>query len=135
ELIKKLAVMNHRLAQIFRSGLATRTAGRDFMRGPVIFHNQWMVHGDIRRPLFKLTYGITAGGHHVAEQLVCLGNRIFRAVNELRLNLVPGSDVALPVAGRERPDGKSLDTFFSSLETGFRLPPASAFFDRARIFR
>jgi len=114
--------MNHGLAQIFRSGLATRMAHRDFMRRAVIFHNQWMVDGDIRRALVKLIHGVTACGHHLAEQVVCLGNRILRVVNELGLNLTPRSNIARPFARRERPDGKSLDTFFSLFEPGFHFP-------------
>jgi hypothetical protein len=45
--------MDHCLAQVFRGGLAI--AHRDFMTGPVIFHNLWMVNGDVRQALFKIT--------------------------------------------------------------------------------
>src|ERR1700676_386530 len=105
------------------------------MRGPVIFYNQWMVHGDVRRALFKVTYRITAGGHHVAEQLVGLGYGTFGVVNELRLNLAPGRKVELPVAWRELPDCETLNTFLSLLEPGFPLPSPPAFLDSAGIFR
>src|SRR5579863_9251746 len=110
-------------------------ADRDFMSRPVIFHDQWMVHGDIRRALFKVTYRITAGAHHGAEQLVGLGYRTLGVVNELCLHLAPGLDIDLPVLGRERPDGESLDPFFSLLESGFPLPTAPAFRECAGIFR
>ena len=105
------------------------------MRGPVIFYHQWMVHGDVRRALFKVTYRVTAAGHHVAEQLVGLGYRTFGVVNELRLNLAPGRKVELPVVGRELPDCETLNTSLSLLEPGFSLPSPPAFLDGAGIFR
>src|ERR1700722_2041592 len=107
----------------------------DFMSGPVIFDNQRMVHGDIRRALFKITYGITAGGHHVAEQPVGLAYGTFGVINKLRLNLAPGCDIALPVSSCERMDCETLDAFFSRLQPGFPLPSAPAFLDDAGIFR
>jgi hypothetical protein len=110
-------------------------ADRNFVSEPIIVHKQWMIHGDIRRALFKLTHGITARGHYIAEQLVGLSYRSFGVVNELCLNLAPGCDIDLPVAWRERPDGETLDAFFSLLEPGFPLPSAPAFLDGAGIFR
>src|SRR5208282_3644775 len=127
--------MNHRLAQIFRTGLATCMADGDFMRGPVVFHYEWMVHRDIRRALFEVTYRVTAGRHYVTEKLIGLRDRFIGIVDKFGLNRAPGCDIALPVAGREWTNGKSLDAFFSLFEPGFRLPSASAFFDCAGVFR
>lgn len=59
--------MNHRKAQVFRVGLPPRLAKRDVVGGSVILHDQGMVHGDIRRTLFKVTYRIAARGHHIAQ--------------------------------------------------------------------
>src|SRR5580704_3081679 len=109
-------------------------ADSDFMRGPIILDDQWMVHGDIRRALFEITHGITACGHYVAEQLIGLCDRFFWVIHELGLDRAPGRDIALTVACRERTDGKSFNTFFSLFEPGFGLAPASAFLDGTRIF-
>jgi len=48
---------------------------------------------------------------------------------------MPRGNTALPVAGRERPDDKALDAFFSLFEPSFRLPPASTLLGCARLFR
>ena len=37
----------------------------NFVGRPVILHHQRMIHGDICRPLFKITYGIAACRHHI----------------------------------------------------------------------
>ena len=110
-------------------------ADRDFMCGPVMFHDQWMIHGDIRRALFKITYGITTGGHHVAEQSVGLAYGTFGVINKLCLNLAPGRDTTVPVAWRERTDCETLNAFFSLLEPGFPFPVGLRFPGRRGYIR
>ena len=48
------------LPQVLGAGLASRLPDRDFVSGSVVFQNQWMIHGDIRRTLFKVTYWIAS---------------------------------------------------------------------------
>ena len=81
--------MNHCLAQFFRAGLPARLPKRDFVSRPVVFQNQWMIHGDIRRHLFKVTYRIATRRHHIAQQLVRFSYRTGGAVNEARLDSSP----------------------------------------------
>jgi hypothetical protein len=101
---------------------------------PVIFQNQWMVHGDIRRTLFKVAYRIATRGHHVTQQLVGFSHRTSGAVNETRLDSAPGRDKARPIARSERPDVQTLHSICAFVQAGFRFPPAPAFFHRAGIF-
>jgi hypothetical protein len=54
QLLKKRPVMNHGLAQVFGAGLPPRLTKRALVGCTVIFENQWMIHGDIRRTLFKV---------------------------------------------------------------------------------
>src|SRR5579859_7861651 len=70
KLIKKSAVMDHRLAQIFGGGLAAGMANGDPVRSSVVLDEQGMIHGDIRGTLFKIAGGIAAGGHDVAEEFI-----------------------------------------------------------------
>ena len=120
--------MNHGLSQVFRAGLASRLAKRALVRDPVILENQWMIHGNIRRPLLKITYRIAASGHHVAQQLVGVGYGASRAVNEPRLDSAPSLHKTGMIPRRERPDVQSLDSVRTLVERRFCLPTAPAFF-------
>ena len=52
--------MDHCLAQVFGICPPLRLTNRDRVGCTVIFHNQWMVHRNICRPLFKVGYRIAA---------------------------------------------------------------------------
>ena len=90
QFLEKRPVMNHCLTQVFRSGLPAHLVKRDFMGCPVVFENQWMIHGDIGRPLFKVGYRIASCGHHIAQQAVRLTDRAGGAVHESSLESAPG---------------------------------------------
>src|ERR1051326_3459829 len=126
--------MDHCLAQVFGVGLPLRLTNRDCMGRPVIFHNQWMVHGNICRPLFKVTYRIAAGGHHIADQLISLRNRPSGAVNESRLNPAPRLNETRTVTWGERADVQTLHPLCALFESGFRMPPAAVFLQSTVIF-
>jgi hypothetical protein len=126
--------MDHCLAQVFRAGLPLCLPKRDCVSRSVVFQNQRMIHGDICRPLFKITYRIAARGHHITQQLVRCRYRTGGAVNEARLDSAPGLYEARTIAGCERPDVKTLDSLCTPVEPGFRLPPGTAFLYGAGIF-
>jgi hypothetical protein len=126
--------MNHCLAQVFGGGLPPRLPKRDLVSRSVVFQNQRMIHGDICRPLFKVTYRIAPRGHHITQQLVRFGYGAGGAVNEVRLDPVPGLYEARTIACRERPDVKPLDSLSALFEPGFRMPPVAAFFHGPSIF-
>jgi hypothetical protein len=56
------------------------------------------------------------------------------AVHKPRLDSAPGVFEARTIAGRERPDVKTFDSFRALFEPGFRMPPATAFLHGAGIF-
>jgi hypothetical protein len=126
--------MDHCLAQLFRVGLAPYLPKRDFVSRSVVFQNQRMVHGDIRHPLFKGAHRIAPRGHYIAQQLVRLRYRTGGAVDEARLDSAPGLYEALPVACRERPDVKGLDSLRTLFQPGFRMLPVAAFLHGASVF-
>jgi hypothetical protein len=107
QFLEKRPVMNHGLAQIFGAGLPARLTKRASMRRAIIFDNQRMIHGDIRRALFKIADRIAAYGHHIAQQLVGIGHRAAGAIDEARLNSAPGLDKPCAIARAERPDVQS----------------------------
>jgi hypothetical protein len=126
--------MNHCLAQFFRAGLPPRLPKRDFVSRSVVFQNQWMIHGDICRSLFKVTYRIAPRGHHITQQLVRFRYRTGGAVNEARLDSAPELYEARTIGRRERPDLKRLDSLCALLEPRFRMPAVAAFLHGASIF-
>jgi hypothetical protein len=126
--------VNHCLAQVFRASLPPRLPERYFVSRSVVFQNQWMIHGDICRLLFKVTYRIAPRGHHITQQLVRFRNRTGGAVNKARLDSAPGCYEARTIACRERPDVKPLDSLCALFEPGFRLPAVAAFLHGASIF-
>ncbi|MGA2591856.1 MAG: hypothetical protein ABSH32_18245 [Bryobacteraceae bacterium] len=126
--------MNHCLAQVFRVGLSLRLPKSDFVRCPVVFHNQWMIHRDICRPLFKIAYRVAPCGHHVAQQLIRFRHRTGRPVDEARLDASPSLYKARPIGCREWPDVKPLHSFCTLLESGFRMPAVAAYLHGASIF-
>jgi len=101
--------------------------------GSVILHDFRMIHGDICRPLFEVTYRIAARGHHIGQQLVGLGYRASGAVNKPRLDPAPGLHEARTITHPERPDVESLDSLFALVEPGFRMPPAPPFLHGAGV--
>jgi len=81
--------MYHCLTQLFGTGLPPRLLKGDFVGRSVVFDDQWMIHGDICRPLFKVTYRIATGGHHVAQELVRFGDCTGGTVNKTGLDSAP----------------------------------------------
>src|SRR4030095_3007994 len=126
--------MDHCLPQVFCAGLALHLAERDFVSGSIVFHNQWMVHGDISCTLFKITYRITTCRHHSTQQLVGFGYRTRGAVYEPRLDSAPGVTEARTILRRDRPNVETLDSFGAPFECSFRMPTVSAFLHGAGIF-
>jgi hypothetical protein len=126
--------MNHCLAQVFGVGLPSCLPKGDFVSRSIVLENQWMIHGDIRRPLFKVTYWIATRGHHITQELVRFRYGSRRSVNEARLDSLPGLYKACPVTCRERLDVQPLDSLCSFFECGFRMPPVAAFLYGALIF-
>src|ERR1019366_10675151 len=133
QILKERPVMNHCLAQVLRRGLSPRLAKRDFVGSTVILDYQRMVHRNICRPLFKFSYRIAAGRHHIAQKLVGFRYRTPGTVNEPPLELAPRLCEPRPVAWGERADVESLHTFRAPFEPGFRMPPAPAFHQGAGI--
>ena len=50
--------MDHRLAQLFRRGMAIVVALHNFVSGTVILNNGRIANRDIRRPLLEVCHGI-----------------------------------------------------------------------------
>jgi hypothetical protein len=117
--------MNHCLAQVLRVGLPLRLPKRNFVSRPVVFQNQWMIHGNICRPLFKVTYRIAPRGHHITQQPVRFRYSSGGTVDEARLDYVPGLYEARTIACCERPNMKPLDALCALFEPGFRMPLAA----------
>jgi hypothetical protein len=92
-----------------------------------------MIYGDICRPLFKVTDRIAPRGHHITQQLVRFRYRTGGVVNEARLDSAPGLYEARTIACRERPDVKPLDSLCALFESGFPMPPVTAFLHGASI--
>jgi hypothetical protein len=134
QLLKKRAVMNHGLAQVFGAGLPTCLTKRASVGGAVILENQWMIHRDICGTLFEVTDRIAPSRHHIAEQLVGVGYSASGPVNETRLNSAPGLDKPGTIVRSERSDVQALHSVCAPIEHGFCFPPAAAFFHGARIF-
>jgi hypothetical protein len=134
QLPKKGPVMDHCLAQVFCARLPLRLAKRDFVGFSIILHNQRMVHGDISRTLFKVTYRIATRGHHITQQLVGFRYHNGGAVHKPRLDPAPRVFEACTIAGRERPDVETFDSFRALFEPGFRMPPVTAFLHGVGIF-
>jgi hypothetical protein len=127
--------MNHRLTQFFRAGLPPRLPKGDFMRRPVVFQNQGIIHGDIRRHLFKVTYWIATRRHHIAQQLVRFRNRTGGAVNEARLDSAPGLNEACAISRREGPNVKPLNSLRTLFQSSLAVAPVAAFLQSASVFR
>ncbi len=134
QLLKERSEVNHGLAQVFGAGLAPRLKKSAFVSYTIIVENQWMIHRNICRTLFKITHWIATRGHHIAQQSVGVGYRASGAVNESRLDSAPGVDKTRPIAGSKRPDMQGLHSVRALIERRFCLPPAPAFFQCASIF-
>ena len=93
-----------------------------------------MIHRDICRPLFEVTYRIAPRGHHITQKLVRFRYGTGRAVNKARLDSAPGLDEARAVGCRKRLDVKLLDSLRALFEPGFGMPPVAAFLHGASIF-
>src|SRR5579859_5315631 len=128
QFFKKCPEVNHGLAQVFCVGLPSHLAKRAFMACAVIVENLWMIHGDVRSTLFKITHRIAASSHHVPQQLVGFRNRAAGTVNEPRLDSAPRFDKTCTIARSKRPDMQALYSISALVERHFCLPAAPAFF-------
>jgi hypothetical protein len=93
-----------------------------------------MVHRDICRALFKVTYRIAACGHHIAKQLIGLCDCASGAVNKPRLDSAPRLYETRTITWGELSDVQTLHSCGALFEPGFRMPPASVFFHSAVVF-
>jgi hypothetical protein len=93
-----------------------------------------MVHGNVCRALFKVTNGIAACGHHIAQELISLCDCTSGAVNEPPLNPAPRLYEARAITLGKRSNVQTLHSFGALFESGFRMSPASVFLHRAVIF-
>ena len=140
EFLKKRSVMNHDLAQVFGAGLPLRAAKRALVGGAIVLENLWMIYGDIHPALFNALDRVAARGQDVAQELVGIGHRSARAVNEARLHSAPGLEKSHTVAGSEWEDvqgHRSSRSFFSFQSFGgqrFHLPQAQVFVHGPRIY-
>jgi hypothetical protein len=100
----------------------------------IIIENQWMIRRDISYTLLKIAYRIAARGHHIAQQLVGVGNCASGAVNKPRLHSSPGFDEPRTIARREWPDVQAFHALGTLVEHRFCLPPTPAFCHGAAIF-
>jgi len=126
--------VNHCLAQIFRVGLALSLTERDVVGRSVIFYNQRMIHRDICRALFKVTYRVAACRHHIAKQLIGLCDCASRAVNEPRLDAAPRLYEACTITWGQRSNVQTLHSCGALFEPGLCMAPASVFFHSAVVF-
>ena len=118
--------MNHGLAQILGGGLPSRLAKRDIVGFTIVVDHQRVVHGNIRRPLFKVSYRIAAGRHHIAQKLVGFRYRTPGAVNEPPLDVAPRLGEPRPIVRGKRTDVESLDSLITPIELCLRMTPAPA---------
>jgi hypothetical protein len=109
-------------------------ANRNFVGFTIVVNHQRMVHRNICRPLFKVSYRISARRHHITQKLVGVRYRTPGTVNEPSLDAAPRLCESRPVAWGEWLDVEGLDTVIAPFKPGFSMPPAPAFCQGAVIF-
>jgi hypothetical protein len=82
-------VVNHGFAQVFGADFAAALAKSNAVSDPIVFHDDWMVNGNIGGTLIEVRHGIAAGLHQLVDQLIGLGERSFGVVNKIRLHDPP----------------------------------------------
>ena len=126
--------MNHGLTQIFRACQPSGLANCCVVGRTIVIENQWMIRRDIGYTLFKIAHRVAARGHHIAQQLVGIGDCASGAVNKPRLYSSPGFDETRTIAWREWPDVQAFHAFGTIVEHCFCLPPTPAFCHGTGIF-
>jgi hypothetical protein len=135
QILEEGAVVDHRLAEILRRGLACGTPARQIVRRSVMTHDIRMVDGNIRGPLLKIAHRIPARFHHFANQFVCPRNGFPRRIDELRLDGAPRICKPVDLATIQFPQVQLPDPLlpFSEFVLGFSLVTPIA--DQPVIFR
>jgi len=89
QFVEQRTVMDHRFAQIFRTGLASVMAKRNVVRRSIVVDDLGMVNGDVSGPLLEVRNWIAARLHDVGNKAVSQRDRAPGVVDKLRLHFVP----------------------------------------------
>jgi hypothetical protein len=78
-----------RLAQVIRRCLPLFVLLRNTVRGPIALDELRMIDRDVVGSLFEVVHRIPALAHHCGDELVRLGDRCGRVIDEIRLHARP----------------------------------------------
>ncbi|MGB6431533.1 MAG: hypothetical protein WBF06_13185, partial [Candidatus Acidiferrales bacterium] len=95
---------------------------------------QRMIHRDIRGALLEIADGVSAREHHIAQQLIGVGNCPAWAVNEPRLDSAPSLHEPRAIGRTKRPDVQSFHACRALIERRFGFALAPALFHGAGVF-
>ena len=98
QFLEQRSIVDHGLAQVFRTGLSSAVAQRNRMRGTIAFDHRRMIYGYVAGTLLEIANGITAGLHRVGDKAVSLSDGAFWIVNEAALNIIPAIEKARAIS-------------------------------------
>jgi hypothetical protein len=113
---EQVAVVDHRLAQVFRAGVAAGVPQRHVMGDAVVGDEARVVDRQVGGALLEVGDRIAAGRHHLADQLVGAGDRRTGVVDELGLHMAPAVDVTVGLDGGQAADVEALDALLPAPE-------------------
>ena len=131
---EQCSVVDHGLPEIFCACESLRMAYGNVVAGSILFDDQRMIDGNIRRTLLEVRDGIPASGHDGLNESVGFDQGAAGIVNKSRLDLLPGCQEVRAIGLSERPYLETLHPFFQLFQSRFRAGCAASFFNGSLIF-
>jgi hypothetical protein len=104
EILKQLAIIDHRLSKVLGRGHAAAMTNRNLARGAVVLDDAAMMYRQIGGALIEVGYRIAARLHHLFDQSVGASHRAARIIDEHCLYVPPLLRERTALLGRERPN-------------------------------
>jgi len=122
--------VNHRLAQVFGSCIASLAALGDDVSGTIVLYDGRMIDRDVRCALIEISKRVAAGLHGLAYQTIGLDNCTLRIVYKLSLSRLPTRCELLTLIRLERSQLQLLHTLLTFLKRVLGGPSVAGRSDR-----
>jgi len=134
QLVEDRAVLNHRGAKLFGSGLGAGVADGDAVSDAIVFHHARIGDRDIGCALLKAGHGIAAGFEERIDQVIGLSDSGAGMIDEAGLNDLPLTGEAFPLGNAEIPNWKGFHAALPIGELRFGVARGAVRDDGAIVF-
>jgi hypothetical protein len=135
QVLKELAIVHHRAAEIFGRGFATLLAKGDVVGNAIVLDDVAMIHRDVGGALLEIANGITPDLHQIGNESVRFDNGTLRVIDEFRLVGPPRLRESVAMLRRERANLQVTNSIHSFAQLTLGVTRVAVLSDESLVFR